>query len=477
MTQIYDLNPAESTINQPHGNISVIDLHSQKKISKESLPKSTKTSKENLFPLEVFPEPLIKLIKEASIAYGYHEDYTATGILFAASAAIGATHKLELKKGKLEHAVLFTIVVGNPNSNKSSAFAFGSKPILAEDSKKYAKYREEFKNYLDSKDSDNNNPPTPEKSMVQDSTKEALARNLYQNPRGLGLIRDEAIGFLNDINRYNGKGNEGFYLSIWTGGFINVERVSSAPLRVESPFLSIGGTIQPGVLKEIPKAVGSKNGFIDRFLFAWPESEKPLWKLDEVNKGLIEKYDEVILRLLELDFRQDELGEGWIENKPNVVKLSDAAREKLFHYFNEVNKPICDNEKNELLAGIHGKFDLHVSRLALILQLIWHAYGEGGKDSISTATIEKAITLGEYFRANAIKVHNRIYDKTAEVSAFDLLPDDHKAVYKKLPEQFNTKDGIGIAKKAGFSRSWFMKWKNDTELFCKEKNGVYSKNF
>ena len=81
--------------------------------------KQTVVKQGSLFPVEVFPEPIKDIINATNKDLNFPVDFIGLSLLYAASVAIGNTHKVELKKGFQESAVLYAAIVGPSGTNKS----------------------------------------------------------------------------------------------------------------------------------------------------------------------------------------------------------------------------------------------------------------------------------------------------------------------------------------------------------------------
>src|SRR5680860_1103921 len=79
------------------------------------------------------------------------------------------------------------------------------------------------------------------------TTVEGLGSLLADNPRGLLLCRDELSGWIKAMNQYKGgKGaDREFFLSVFTGEPIVIDRKNSPTINISNPFLAIVGGITP----------------------------------------------------------------------------------------------------------------------------------------------------------------------------------------------------------------------------------------
>lgn len=460
----------------PKGSITLEELAGD--IAKHTQPKppraSQKAPKERKsFPLDILPLKAQELVKGAKTALGIPSDILAASMLFAAASATGNTVSLEVKKGFSQKAVLYLVIVGLPNSNKSGALKFALGPVQKQDAANYQEYKArkdayETEQAKPKKEREEVDRPAFDRVVISDATPEALARALQDSPRGLTLCRDELAGWFKDFNRYHQGSEQEFFLSAWSLAPLSIDRISSEPIRLLNVFLAIVGTIQPGVIEEMAKGARAVNGFFDRFLFCWPEGlTKPEWTDEEINLHLVGDYETAINRLLALNFDE--------ENKAHRLAFTTEARKQLFQFFNTDNKPLCDEAENELLGGIYGKFDFHTIRLVIALHLLHWAYSSQEELShlVEPQTVAQAIKVAEYFRTQALKVYNAIH----QASPVEKLPANYRELYEDLPELFKTGEGEAIAKQQGIPKRTFRDFltKQKGILFEKVKYGEYSK--
>ena len=78
-----------------------------------------------------------------------------------------------------------------------------------------------------------------------------------------------------------------FWLSVWSGKPINIDRKTGEPVFIPLPFISVCGTIQNGILNELAKDSRTQNGFIDRILFVMPDNLEKILKSCHLNQSPI----------------------------------------------------------------------------------------------------------------------------------------------------------------------------------------------
>lgn len=180
----------------------------------ESLQKSQK----NPFPIEVFPEKVQGIITELKNTMTYPVDYTAAGMMYAVSVAIGLSCKVKFKEGWVDSAILYLAIVGKAGTNKSHPLTFGTDPLRKIDEEAYKKYLAEKAEYKfiealtkkekAAKQSELMEEPFWKQFLVSDFTFEALVDVLSKNKNTIGVCADELASWFKDFNRYNNGSEE-----------------------------------------------------------------------------------------------------------------------------------------------------------------------------------------------------------------------------------------------------------------------------
>ena len=446
------------------------NLESKLKEKANNLPKNT-------FPIEVFPKQIQDIIMDLNRYLKFPIDFSGVSILYTTSLSVGNTHKVKIKNGWVESCVIYACLVGKAGTNKSHPLSFAINPVLEKDKESYQTFLLEKENYLqansiskkerEEKGLDEPKPPVLEKFIISDYTPEAVSTIHLNNRRGIGVYIDELAGWFKNFNRYNKGSEQEQWLSNWSGKPIISDRKTGNPVYIDSPCISVIGTIQNDILEEISKDARDSNGFIDRILFAIPDRlQKEYWTEEEIPQQTIEYYNTIICRLLDLQFDTTTLESA-------LLTISPTAKSILFDWQRD-NTDRINNQSNDKVASMYSKLDVYIIRFSLILQMLRWACGEGGKTVIEEITANNAIILTEYFRTNAEKVHRILSESTP----FDRLPKDKQKIYEALPmESFQTNIGIKIAENLGMKERSFKNWLNDNKLFTKVSYGIYEKVF
>lgn len=433
--------------------------------------------KTNRFPVEVFPLPVQQVITATNENLNFPIDFIGASLLYAVSVAVGNTHRVEVKKGFQQSAVLYLAIVARAGTNKSHPLSFALQPIVEQDKKTYRQYEQQRQEYeqavsLSKKEREQQAIEEPikpvwQKFLLSDFTPEALAEVHKFNKRGIGVYVDELAGWFKNFNRYN-KGSEmEFWLSQWSGKPINIDRKTGEPVFIPLPFISVAGTIQKGLLNELAKDSRTQNGFIDRILFVIPDNiQKEYWSETDLPPVVSENWQSIISNLLSLSVSNDDT----FNPSPEVLKFTPEAKRVLFEW-QKVNTDQSNEAESEALSGIFSKMDMYVLRLALILEMLRYACNESNKQAVSIEAVQGAVKLVEYFKNSAVKVNSIL----SNASPLDKHPADKQALYKALPDTFTTETGLQIAEGLGVAERTFKYFLNEKELFTRISRGEYEK--
>jgi hypothetical protein len=449
----------------------------------------------NIFPLEVFPKAVQAIIRASHENLNFPIDFIGASMLGAASVAIGNTYNLEVKKGFLVNAVLYIAIVGRPGTNKSAPLTYAFQPIADQDKKTYKTYKEQKLEYdkvanlskpqRNQEGYDDPIKPVWSKSLIRDFTPEALAEVHNFNKRGICVYVDELAGWFKNFNRYSSGSEMEFWLSAWSSKPISIDRKGGEPVFISSPFITVIGTIQPGVLIELAKGERAFNGFIDRILFVYPDNlKKPCWSDSEISSQHIQNWENILVNLLNMPFHLDET----LTPAPHILHLNPQAKRLLYDWQGK-NSEEVNSEDREVIAGIYSKLDVYAPRFALILQLLHWACNEGDNQLIGIEAMQGALLLVEYFKKSAVKAYSIIQkasqskklhsDKPASFisnsTPLNSLPEDKQILYSSLSETFTTDTGKVIAGRLDIPERTFKAFLNNTMLFKKIRWGVYEK--
>ena len=432
------------------------------------------------FPIYALPDGLQRIAANLRDTIGFPIDYTASAMLFTASVAVGTSLGISPKRGWVELATLWFAFVGRPGTTKSHPLNRLLLPLYARDRESIQAFASELRDYeaelkLSKKDKDREapTPPTCAQHLVGDTTPEALAEVLGKNLRGIGQHCDELSGWVADFGRYSKGGDAQRYMSMWSAQPLRVNRVkTSMPLYVHRPFVSVCGTIQPGVLGGLVSDGRGVNGFIDRMLFAFPEEQKmAAWSEDEPAEWIAAHWNQFILKLLSIPPPD----EG---TNPILLRFTTDAKQLWVKHHAKMKTEIdnLNRDGDEARAGHRTKMLIYTLRFALLDAAMQWASSDGYDEpaEVDIASLGAAIALAEYYTTTSDKVLFTLHDSTP----VDRLTGDKLTLYDALANEFTTAKAILKADELGFSerttKRLLNEWKRE-KLLKREGQGRYSK--
>jgi hypothetical protein len=335
------------------------------------------------FPIDVLPPPAARLVREGAAAIGCPPDFLGVPALVIAAGAIGRSASLRLRPNYFASTMLFAACVGPPSDGKTPALEAAAAGVRRIDEALAAEYAADCERWeqlasqaaLGSKKPKPPPRPKPRRIDVDDMTMEVLPLLLADNPRGLVMIRDELTEFLLGMNQYKagGKGSDrSIALKLWSGKALKKDRVNHAdraPVRCPHPCISIVGGITPDMLREMADPRGRADGFLDRFLFAYPD---PMPVADWTDQGIPDDVqDDWCAMVVRLWSRPLTMKDG--RPVPHVVRFTrpgmDRWRKHYDAHAREMNAPGFPAPQR----GAWGKFRELAGRLVLVLVLIGQA--------------------------------------------------------------------------------------------------------
>lgn len=286
--------------------------------------------------------------------------------------------------------------------------------------------------------------------LTDDATLEAMYRIHHHNPRGVGSYYDELRGWFHNMGKYNKGSDQEVWLKIWSRKPIIVNRVSSSPISLMCPHISVIGGIQTELLNTLFKDDRDKNGFIERILFVTSQdSKKELFSEADMPKSVLAHYSRHINNLLEIPLIKDSNGNF----SPYLLELSKASRRLYIEYYNENVSQVNDKNICNRIKGFYAKIDTYTIRFALILQLLYWTCDEDSNEIISERAMEGAINLSQFFLNNAQSVIESVKRPVQ-------ITNDHRKLFAIELVNRNEMSLREIAGIIGVSHETVRKWAN-----------------
>lgn len=394
------------------------------------------------FPLGILPQPVRRIVEAGARSIGCDPANLALSALAVLGAAIGTTRRIQIKRGWCEYPILWTLLIGaSGRMRKSPALAVITRPIAERQARELVKYERAMDEYLalklkhdadvlqwkkDHKQHSNTEPPEAPKKpaakrlFVADTTVEALAPILAENPRGVLLLRDELSGWLRGFNQYKSGGQGGDvpqWLEAHQGGmWMKDRRINREWVSVPRAAVSVTGTTQPGIAKACLNPEFYECGLVARLLMAQPPASVRTWSDDEISSIVAEDWANVVHQLHDLVAagKGPEFGlQGSDDDQiapaagdPVDIPLSPEARARFARFVNEhgLRTAAAEDDVGSALAKLEGA----AARLALIFQLADAAcepLGAANVSQIDLDHIERGIQAAEWFANETERVY------------------------------------------------------------------------
>jgi hypothetical protein len=198
----------------------------------------------------------------------------------------------------------------------------------------------------------------PREYHTSDATREAIARIQAQQPeRGILVTPDELAGLFKGLNQYrNGRGNDKeSLLTAFDGSGLKVDRASGVRISLPRTSLSITGTIQPDILREMMGDFSDANGQWARFLWCLlPLKPAPFPR--QTNR-----YD-IADRLYGIYQRLERF-------TPQCYRLSGETKALFADWYDQLDQ-LRVTETHQGLQAVYSKMQGYTARLALILHCL-----------------------------------------------------------------------------------------------------------
>jgi hypothetical protein len=366
------------------------------------------------FPIDLFPRAVADYWRDSARAFNVPVDYVAVTGLAVLGAAIGRSRAAQVKPGYEECPLFWGVVVAPPGSTKSPSLRAARAPLDRAEAEWRACFEEEKKEYEQElarrKDGDEYpERPVLKQILLDDTTVEAAARVLSDNPRGLVLLKDELIGLVRSLNQY--KGGRGadklFWLTAWNGrGPVKVNRVSShndGPLVIPDPFVAVAGMICPDSLpelrEELAKGGAVADGWSDRFLLSYPNplpAEGETWRT--VSPEVRDGYENVVRALLVLRMVRDS---GARHDRPFFDRFDDEAKSAWESFTTAIAHRINDLPPADPYRGVLAKLKHYAVRFTALFSTLGRVTGEFDISAfVSGQCVKRAEALAFYFDAH-----------------------------------------------------------------------------
>jgi|GEM_PF-939042 len=228
--------------------------------------------------------------------------------------------------------------------------------------------------------------PKPREYHTADATREAIARIQAQQPdRGILVATDELAGLFKGQNQYrNGRGcDRESLLTAFDGSGLKVDRASGMRISIPRTSLSITGTIQPDILRQMMGDFSDACGQWSRFLWCLLPLQPAPFPRNTVRYDIAERLCGVYQRLEQFS--------------PRCYRLNPKAKNQFADWYDRLDW-LRLQETHPGLQAVYSKMQGYTGRLALILHCLNAAVDNRlPAEAVSDRTISAAIQLACWF--------------------------------------------------------------------------------
>lgn len=394
-----------------------------------------KTSDRMVFPIDAFPPLLKAYCQSVADSLSCPLDFPAVTVLSLAASVIGYTRAIAITRTWVEAPRFYLAIIADSGGSKTPVHEQVSAPMIQQQQDRdenwhfreemYQEAMVEYDTARKRASGNNRNGPAVvvpqrpvepiyEHLVTMNATVEGLQPILAENPRGLLLLKDEIVALVNECNQYKGgKGSDRqFYLSVWSGQATKTDRKgtrSKGPIFVAHPFLNILGGIQPEMLGQLIDEKGRQDGFVERFLFSYPEEKGwPEHIGQAVDEDLEQAWSRIYCGLLK---RLQLLPDGEKKKRPYILKMDSSGKAVAKEWYARHARERNDPDFQPGLVGAWSKMRSYFFRIAVVVHCLRQETGEIEIDPeplIDGVTMQSAVRIIEYFKSHVQLVHPQL---------------------------------------------------------------------
>jgi hypothetical protein len=392
------------------------------------------------FPVAALPGGMREFVEQLAASLGCDPAFTAVFALPIAGALIGNTRLIELKETWREPAVIWSMLVSDSGTMKSPVLrqvcdelATMQAELLTEYEKAETMYDAQLQEWADGKgQGPKPRPPLAQRVTISDTTVEALATVLNENPRGVLVVRDEMTGWISSFTRYaNGVGGDlPIWLELFNAGQMTVDRKTTQKrtLFVPRAFVGLTGGVQPAVLARVLKPEHFESGLVARILLAMPPRRVKKWNTTTLSGEVVQGWRALMRGLRQLDFEPG-------TKEPVVLRLCSDARVRFARFYDEWahRQAKCTAE----LASAMAKLEAYCARLTLVHHVVESlTLGIDDRGSVGEESVEAGATLMMWFADECQRIYATLRESEQtrdQRAALELMRE-------RIPPQISTRE-------------------------------------
>lgn len=398
------------------------------------------TANPEVLPLEAFPTGLRGWIESVAVSTQTPTDLAALLALAVLSAAVAGRIEVEITDAWREWVCLYVIAILPPGTRKSAVYGHLVKPLEEWELEVARESDPERLAAMDLVDMRKRalaaakkaalkggpqddvrqarlrleeaiaKVPPSTRLLIQDATPEVMLVVMEESGGRTALLAPEGDPLRIADGRYSGSGDArlGPLKQAWSGEQIRVDRVGRSAVYIRRPALTLGLTLQPGVIESL-KNKGSfrGEGVFGRVLWGQPHHGLGSRLVGEAVPALDRDAERRFLSILSLLLRVSPASiEDGGSPVPHVMTLSDDAKSALYQFQAELEPQFTDGGRLAVVRDWGGKAAGQAIRIAALIELAFRA--EVGQDLdggvIRTKAMESGIKLMRALTTHALRV-------------------------------------------------------------------------
>jgi hypothetical protein len=289
-------------------------------------------------PLDLLPKSLQKFVSIGAVTFDVDCAFFLLPVLSGAAAMIGNARSIRLKEDYLAPSLIWTANIAPTGDGKSPGLDAATAPVLLRERELKQKNKEADKKFLENPakwDAKSKQERVGDKKpqmpplltcWLDDTTMEAVARRLNDNPRGVLMPKDEFSHWWESMDQYHDKRGSDVsrWLSIWNGKLFALDRESGGrSYRIHNPRCSVTGSTVPEKFPQFLTDDFIARGLPARFLLAMPTRNRPrTWVDKDIPSKVKADVNDLFAKLVALQPYKNEHDEEW----PVLLGLTPEAK-------------------------------------------------------------------------------------------------------------------------------------------------------
>ena len=360
------------------------------------------------FPVEIFPQPVIKYINAVHKESGLPVDFLASAILFVYSVICGTTFGIRTIFGGVQFPAIWICLITGTGRFKSPAIKRAILPLIEIEDRMHKTFINEMKKYKQAQENQKKGQKTAEDAepidhiiYVENTTFEALADDLQNNEHGVGYIKDELKGMMTQFNKYSGGDNDmSQWLEIWNGGALKLRRKQAKKARISNVYVPLIGGIQPDIIHSIIDDENKSSGFVDRFLFVSNYDEMPMLNDFEMSNHIERQYINHMIKGFETMTKL---------KRNSIMYLNDDAKDEIREFCNQAR---TNMNAGDMIGfdGMFAKSQAYIHRLTALCHLMHEMHDhQGGQVSahVDVTSVQRAKLIMTFFEQHGIHTRKK----------------------------------------------------------------------